>query len=357
MQPKSPTTTSEMFQRRNTLGDCSEIIAEEPNMQSQSQRPANHYRKAEKCHSLNRNEQKSLLNMFMKVTGSNTKLNSLEEFSANFKKLEKQESQETPSVESTRCHRSGSIKSQMRHRLYKRICKSIQEYEEANRGNADSLLNDEFLQDHNSNHLSACEYLEESLNELKNSRIKQNSESTIPLEDRVHYETIKTSDKNNNELNTIWNNLIESFNRNKANYTEEDLLAFRKQVSKAVVYGVPKLRKGQIWEFLATIRKSNWKKDDESRFHDLLGQLTTQQHAIFVDLGRTFPNVPFFSNSMGEGQLALFNLLKAYSLFDTEVEYCQGLSFVAGILLLHVSFCFIKFYGKSAIILMSFFCL
>lgn len=32
----------------------------------------------------------------------------------------------------------------------------------------------------------------------------------------------------------------------------------------------------------------------------------------------------------------MFNLLKAYSLLDQEVGYCQGLSFVAGILLLHV---------------------
>jgi TBC1 domain-containing protein 4 len=36
------------------------------------------------------------------------------------------------------------------------------------------------------------------------------------------------------------------------------------------------------------------------------------------------------------GQLSLFNLLKAYSLLDRQVGYCQGLSFVAGILLLHV---------------------
>lgn len=39
----------------------------------------------------------------------------------------------------------------------------------------------------------------------------------------------------------------------------------------------------------------------------------------------------------GPGQLALYNLLKAYSLLDPEVGYCQGLCFVAGVLLLHVS--------------------
>ena len=54
-------------------------------------------------------------------------------------------------------------------------------------------------------------------------------------------------------------------------------------------------------------------------------------------VGRTFPGHPYFSMQLGSGQLALFNLLKAYSLMDQEVGYCQGLSFVAGILLMHVS--------------------
>jgi len=43
----------------------------------------------------------------------------------------------------------------------------------------------------------------------------------------------------------------------------------------------------------------------------------------------------------GPGQLALYNMLKAYSLLDPEVGYCQGLCFVAGVLLLHVSNIFI----------------
>lgn len=55
-------------------------------------------------------------------------------------------------------------------------------------------------------------------------------------------------------------------------------------------------------------------------------------------IGRTFPKHPHFSEPLGAGQLSLFNLLKAYSLFDKVVGYCQGLSFVAAILLLHVSF-------------------
>lgn len=55
-----------------------------------------------------------------------------------------------------------------------------------------------------------------------------------------------------------------------------------------------------------------------------------------VFAGRTFPTHPYFSTQLGAGQLSLYNILKAYSLLDQEVGYCQGLSFVAGILLLHM---------------------
>lgn len=58
--------------------------------------------------------------------------------------------------------------------------------------------------------------------------------------------------------------------------------------------------------------------------------------ACFVFTGRTFPTHPYFSAQLGAGQLSLYNILKAYSLLDQEVGYCQGLSFVAGILLLHM---------------------
>ncbi len=71
-------------------------------------------------------------------------------------------------------------------------------------------------------------------------------------------------------------------------------------------------------------------------YKELLKQLTIHQHAILIDLGRTFPTHPYFANPLGRGQLSLFNLLKAYSLLDTDVGYCQGLSFVAGVLLMHM---------------------
>ncbi|XP_077711495.1 TBC1 domain family member 4 isoform X3 [Canis aureus] len=106
--------------------------------------------------------------------------------------------------------------------------------------------------------------------------------------------------------------------------------------------GVPKSRRGEIWQFLALQyrlrhRLPNKQQPPDISYKELLKQLTAQQHAILVDLGRTFPTHPYFSAQLGAGQLSLFNLLKAYSLLDKEVGYCQGISFVAGVLLLHMS--------------------
>ncbi|CAD5114474.1 DgyrCDS3598 [Dimorphilus gyrociliatus] len=116
---------------------------------------------------------------------------------------------------------------------------------------------------------------------------------------------------------------------------------------KAVRDGVPRKLRGDIWQLLVSQNKlqgrssitdneieSSWAMN--TPYYDLLKELTTHQHSILIDLGRTFPAHPYFSKNLGTGQLALFNILKAYSLLDKEVGYCQGLSFVAGVLLMHM---------------------
>jgi len=122
---------------------------------------------------------------------------------------------------------------------------------------------------------------------------------------------------------------------------------FKNFANLAIIHpniGVPKGKRGEVWQFLAEqfcLKQPPIDTQDFPNYNTpyelLLKQLTSQQHAILIDLGRTFPSHPYFSSHLGPGQLALFNLLKAYSLLDYEVGYCQGLSFVAGVLLLHVS--------------------
>ncbi|XP_076602688.1 TBC1 domain family member 4 isoform X4 [Chaetodon auriga] len=116
----------------------------------------------------------------------------------------------------------------------------------------------------------------------------------------------------------------------------------KEELYRALCQGVPKSRRGEVWLLLSHQHRLRHRLPQrqhapDTPYHDLLKQLTAQQHAILVDLGRTFPTHQYFSAQLGAGQLSLYNLLKAYSLLDTEVGYCQGISFVAGVLLLHMS--------------------
>lgn len=119
----------------------------------------------------------------------------------------------------------------------------------------------------------------------------------------------------------------------------------------AIKSGVPRIIRGEVWKMLATQYNKLHPVPDHSEFTnfnvpycDILKNLTEHQHAIFMDIGRTFPCHDYYKAPFGMGQLSLFNILKAYSILDTELGYCQGLAFICGVLLLHVSFFFFLFY-------------
>ncbi|XP_058618782.1 TBC1 domain family member 1 isoform X3 [Onychostoma macrolepis] len=138
------------------------------------------------------------------------------------------------------------------------------------------------------------------------------------------------------DVTLVWERMLSTTGRSKVRFDTEE-------IHKAVGQGVPRQHRGEIWKFLSEqylLRKevpSTKPPTNDTPYKELLKQLTSQQHAILIDLGRTFPTHPYFSAQLGAGQLSLYNLLKAYSLLDPEVGYCQGLSFVAGVLLLHMS--------------------
>jgi len=56
---------------------------------------------------------------------------------------------------------------------------------------------------------------------------------------------------------------------------------------------------------------------------------------IRKDIARTYPAHPYFSPPYG-GKEALFRVLVAYSIYDIDIGYSQGMAFIAGLLLLHV---------------------
>ncbi|XP_056131862.1 rab GTPase-activating protein 1-like isoform X2 [Lampris incognitus] len=63
---------------------------------------------------------------------------------------------------------------------------------------------------------------------------------------------------------------------------------------------------------------------------------SVQEGVITRDIHRTFPAHDYFKDSDGDGQDALYKICKAYSVYDEEIGYCQGQSFLAAVLLLHM---------------------
>ncbi|XP_070327665.1 TBC1 domain family member 4 isoform X4 [Odocoileus virginianus] len=167
--------------------------------------------------------------------------------------------------------------------------------------------------------------------EKENQKLEASRDELQSRKVKLDYEEVGACQK---EVVTIWDKKLLNC-RAKIRCDMEDIHTSLKE-------GVPKSRRGEIWQFLALQyrlrhRLPNKQQPPDISYKELLKQLTAQQHAILVDLGRTFPTHPYFSAQLGAGQLSLFNLLKAYSLLDKEVGYCQGISFVAGVLLLHMS--------------------
>lgn len=102
-----------------------------------------------------------------------------------------------------------------------------------------------------------------------------------------------------------------------------------------VCVGMPPSLRGMIWQ---VVSKSRHNSDTiELEYNALLKKVSPHEKIIQRDLARTFPTHTFFRHSEeGGGQEMLFNVIKAYSLYDPQVGYCQGLPFVVGCLLLHV---------------------
>ncbi|XP_048094959.1 TBC1 domain family member 4 isoform X4 [Alosa alosa] len=168
--------------------------------------------------------------------------------------------------------------------------------------------------------------------EKENQRLEASRDELHIRKMKLDYQELGQDSK---DIQAFWEKKLSVPCRAKVQWDKDELQSILSQ-------GVPKSRRGEVWLILSQQHRLRYRLPSrqvppDTAYQDLLKQLTAQQHAILVDLGRTFPTHPYFSTQLGAGQLSLYNLLKAYSLLDTEVGYCQGISFVAGVLLLHMS--------------------
>ncbi|CAM0140831.1 unnamed protein product [Umbelopsis sp. WA50703] len=106
-------------------------------------------------------------------------------------------------------------------------------------------------------------------------------------------------------------------------------------LSAKVRAGIPQQLRGLVWQTMSQSSATNL----ESLFEQLSGddaEKSRYERIINRDLARTFPNVDMFKMDGGSGQQAMGRILKAYSIYDAHVGYCQGLAFLVGPLLMNM---------------------
>jgi hypothetical protein len=103
------------------------------------------------------------------------------------------------------------------------------------------------------------------------------------------------------------------------------------QIGQRLFQQVPRKMRSDLWSNLT--KKSKTGQDCVMKYPGLQAQMANAKTCseIDKDVPRTFPDVPGFSDP--QGQRRLVRILRSYSLFDPEVGYCQGMNFVAGLIL------------------------
>ncbi|KAF8274527.1 RabGAP/TBC, partial [Lactarius quietus] len=106
------------------------------------------------------------------------------------------------------------------------------------------------------------------------------------------------------------------------------------KLARAIESGIPSNLRGMVWQLMSASKDPEM----EATYLKMLKETSPHEKAIIRDLGRTstFPQHEFFTDGQGIGQENLFNVLKAYSIYDPQVGYCQGLPFVVAVLLLNM---------------------
>ncbi|KAL3872041.1 hypothetical protein ACJMK2_040008 [Sinanodonta woodiana] len=106
-----------------------------------------------------------------------------------------------------------------------------------------------------------------------------------------------------------------------------------KQVHHLARKGIPEALRGEVWQLLAGVQDN---LELLEAYRVLITKDSPCEGVIMRDINRTFPAHNFFKDTGGLGQDSLYKISKAYSVYDEEVGYCQGLSFLAAALLLHM---------------------
>ena len=107
------------------------------------------------------------------------------------------------------------------------------------------------------------------------------------------------------------------------------------KLKRRIRKGIPNIVRAWAWFHISGAQLYKDKYPDVSKL-DVAGIPAKVKEDIEKDVDRTFPKHLQFADSDGHGQASLRRLLLWYAAIDSEVGYCQGMGFIAGLLLTYM---------------------
>lgn len=117
--------------------------------------------------------------------------------------------------------------------------------------------------------------------------------------------------------------------------TEGKPIVRNNKMKRYVRKGIPSEHRAQIWMAISNIDKMKAEYGKDLYQETLDGPLEQELiDTIMTDLPRTFPDNIYFSNVQLERPTQLYRILLAFAHHNRRIGYCQGLNYIAALLLL-----------------------
>ncbi|XP_033845585.1 USP6 N-terminal-like protein isoform X2 [Periophthalmus magnuspinnatus] len=143
------------------------------------------------------------------------------------------------------------------------------------------------------------------------------------------YDSVEEKQKHTEvERTTKWLKMIKSWDK----YKNSEKLVRR------IYKGIPLQLRGEVWCLLLDVPKiKEEKKDFYEKLKARARGLSPDIRQIDLDVNRTYRDHIMFMHRYDVKQQALFHVLTAYSIYNTEVGYCQGMSQITALLLIYMN--------------------